>query len=98
MAGRPAIGVGSSTPLRTMRSLPPRSVTRMPPSGRNAIDHGWFSPLVTVILIGRTRPVSSEMGPSGIGGDGQLIGGGAVALPRPAAGAWGACSPASEVL
>src|SRR6185369_12763574 len=65
-------------------------------SGRNAIENGWFSPFVTVILIGRTRPVSSEIGPSGIGGDGQLIGGGAVALPRPAAGACWAASGAMK--
>jgi hypothetical protein len=37
--------------------------------------------------MGRTRPVSIMSGPSGKGGDGQLIGGGAVACPRPPAGA-----------
>src|SRR5262245_592203 len=102
-AGSPATGVGSSTPLRTMRSFPPRSVTRIvkapapsevegfAPSGTNAMLHGCVSPLRTVTLIGRTRPVSIDSGPSGNGGDGQLIGGGAVACPRPPAAGGVAC-------
>src|SRR6187455_365674 len=86
-AGNPATGVGSSTPFLISRSLPERSVTsivELPAApGRNTMLHGWFSPFVTVILIGRTSAVSIISGPSGIGGDGQLIGGGAVAAPRP---------------
>src|SRR6188508_91611 len=84
--GRPATGVGSSTPFRIMRSLPARSVTSIVEAplalGRNTMLHGWLSPFVTVILMGRTRAVSIVSGPSASGGDGQLIPGGAVA-PRP---------------
>ena len=32
----------------TMRMRPGRSVTSIRPSGRNASDHGWASPLATV--------------------------------------------------
>src|SRR5262245_17872465 len=50
-----------------------------------------------VILIGRTSPVSIESGPSGSGGDGQLIPGGAVGCPRPPpAGAGGCCADITE--
>jgi len=51
--------------------------------------HGWFKPFVAVIRIGRTSPVSYIIGPSGNGGEFQVIGGGAVGVPRPrpAAGA-----------
>jgi hypothetical protein len=44
----PAIGLGSTTPLRTMRSRPSRSVTSMLPSGRNASANGRLSPLIAV--------------------------------------------------
>ncbi len=47
--GTPAMGVGSSTPLRMMRSRPGRSVTSMLPSGRNARLHGCERPLVTTL-------------------------------------------------
>src|SRR6186713_3104379 len=90
-AGNPSTGDGSRTPLRIFLSVPPRSATRIvkspPPSGTNTMLHGCVNPLVMVTLIGRTRPVSIISGPSGSGGDGQLIGGGAVACPRPPAGA-----------
>src|SRR5262245_53992402 len=108
--GRPATGAGSSSTswapepwrrrLRTMRSFPLRSVTRIAKlpaprdvedSGTNAMLHGCVSPLRIVILIGRTRPVSIDSGPSGSGGDGQLIGGGEVACPRPPAAGGVAC-------
>ena len=49
--GQAATGVGSSTPLRTIRRRPGRSVTRIPPSGRNAMLHGWLRPLVTTSRI-----------------------------------------------
>ncbi len=83
--GTPATGVGSNTPLRIIRRRPGRSVTRMAPSGRNAMLHGWTSPLVTNNRIWCWMPVSRTIGPSGRGGDGQTIGGGAVAPPRPQA-------------
>ena len=38
--GRPATGFGSSTPFRTMRKRPGRSVIRIPPSGRKAMLQG----------------------------------------------------------
>ena len=60
--GTPAIGCGSSTPLRMMRSLPPRSVTSIPPSGRNARDHGadaWRSlRRISVLPLGRLDSLS----------------------------------------
>ena len=43
-------------PLRTIRSRPSRSVTRMSPSGRNARLHGCESPVAT----GTTRIGSSD--------------------------------------
>src|SRR6187200_851270 len=93
-AGNPSTGDGSRTPLRIFLSMPPRSATRIvkspPLSGTNTMLHGCVSPLVIVTLIGRTRPVSIISGPSGSGGDGQLIAGGAVACPRPAGG--GCCA------
>ena len=45
--GTPAIGFGSSTPFRMMRSRAARSVTSMLPSGRNATVHGNDSAFVT---------------------------------------------------
>ena len=54
--GVPAIGVGSSVPLRTMRKRPSLSVTRMFPSGRNARLHGCDKPVTT----GTTRIGSSD--------------------------------------
>ena len=58
--GTPRSALGSSTPLRTMRSRPGRSVTSMRPSGRNAIAQGWTRPLVTtvtrnLVLLGRVE-------------------------------------------
>ena len=43
-AGMPEIDWGSSTPFRTIRSRPARSVIRMSPPGRNASAHGRASP------------------------------------------------------
>ena len=45
--GVPLTGSGCSTPLRTRRSRPTRSVISMSPPGRNATLHGCDSPLVT---------------------------------------------------
>ncbi len=67
--GVPAIGVGSSVPLRTIRRRPSRSVTRMLPSGKKARLHGCESPVAT----GTTRIGSSDeknvCGSAGTGGD-----------------------------
>ena len=38
--GTPLMGVGSSTPLRTTRNRPARSVMSMSPLGRNCIPQG----------------------------------------------------------
>ncbi|MDG2089120.1 MAG: hypothetical protein P8J68_10335 [Arenicellaceae bacterium] len=46
-SGNPSIGSGSSTPSRTMRRVPVRSVISMSPSGRNANDHGCDKPRTT---------------------------------------------------
>jgi hypothetical protein len=72
-AGVPAIGAGSSAPLRTTRKRPEISVTRILPSGRNAMLHGWTSPFVTVRRRPRSTPVSKVTGESGRAGDGQLM-------------------------
>ena len=69
--GTPEMGCGSSTPSRTMRSRPGRSVTSMPPSGRNAIAHGCESPLVTTLTrILCCSAVSNTQGPAPSGGTG----------------------------
>src|SRR5690606_2325460 len=48
-AGTPLTGseMLPSAPIR--RRLPPRSVTRKPPSGRGATAHGWDRPLATTL-------------------------------------------------
>ena len=43
-SGVPEIAVGSSVPLRTMRSRPTFSVTSMSPFGRKAMLHGSARP------------------------------------------------------
>ena len=50
-SGMPAIGCGSSTPLRTTRRRPARSVTRMVPSGAKAMANGRLRPLMGVHAI-----------------------------------------------
>ena len=70
--GVPGTGVGSSTPLRTTRRRPTRSVIRMLPSGRNARLHGCESPFVTTLtLMSRCSNVEKTHGPSPSGGDGS---------------------------
>ena len=49
--GTPAIGFGSSTPFRTMRSRPGRSVTSISPPGRNVRLQGCDRPLITLTRI-----------------------------------------------
>ena len=63
--GTPPRGCGSSTPSRTMRSLPPRSLTRILPSSRNIRPNGAVRALViTVTLILCCSAVSKMKGPS----------------------------------
>src|SRR5262249_60793063 len=74
--GRPAIGVGSSVPLRMTRSRPGRSVTSRLPSGRKAMAHGCDRPLVTTVKrILCCSAVSNTNGPAPNGGTGTPIGG-----------------------
>ena len=48
-----ATGVGDSAPLAaTRRTAPVRSVTSARPSGRNAMSHGTWSPVVITLTVG----------------------------------------------
>src|SRR6266849_3840630 len=72
----PLTGFGSSTPSRTTRSRPGRSVTSMLPSGRNATLQGCTSPLVTTVArILCCSAVSRTNGPAPRGGTGTPMGG-----------------------
>ena len=50
-AGTPGTGVGSSLPPRTIRNVPPRSVTSMSPFGSQAMLQGFFKPSTTVTTL-----------------------------------------------
>src|SRR2546426_2142766 len=74
IAGIPAIGAGSSTPFRTIRIRPARSVISMLPSGRNASAYGCERPFIGTtrncgpgigLPLGPRLELSKILGPSG---------------------------------
>src|SRR5262245_10283009 len=74
-AGTPATGSGSRTPLRMIRSFPVRSVTSIPPSGRNAKLQGYVSPFVTATTrILWPSAVSNSIGNFGRGRSARPVG------------------------
>ncbi len=54
-----------------IRSLPPRSVTSRPPSGRNARLHGWDSPFATTTT--RMSCPSAVWYTTGLSGSGGMV-------------------------
>src|SRR5215475_15825472 len=74
-AGTPAMGCGSRTPLRMIRSFPVRSVTSIAPSGRNAKLQGYVRPFVTATTrILWPSAVSNSIGNFGSGRSARPVG------------------------
>ncbi len=63
------MGLGSSTPLRMIRSRPGRSVTSISPVGRNARLHGLTRPEATTETRTFCTDVSNTCGSGGSGGE-----------------------------